>query len=173
MSESNHGSDHNPYAPSSIEIKTRVSAIDPNLEGDMSYKTLRALTKTRPWVFFVSVVCLIMAALLLLSGAYLYFHYGILPQIAGSTEQLPVVMGVALAYAALAVVYLIPGVLLWKYGARIGDFVLMPNMQRLQNAMESQLTFWRALGQMIIVVIGLNVAILILILAVTFSAVSL
>jgi hypothetical protein len=103
----------------------------------------------------------------------LYFHYGILPQIAGSTEQLPVVMGVALAYAALAVVYLIPGVLLWKYGSRIGDFVLTPNIQRLQNAMESQLTFWRALGQMIIVVIGLNVAILILILAVTFSAVSL
>jgi hypothetical protein len=161
MSQFNPPPGNNPYATPSFDLNTSYARTGQRTESGLTDKTVQMLRQTRPWVIFISVMCFLGAALLLLMGCFMFVTLGLVPQ-AGPDPSARVGMGVgmAIAYGVMALMYLIPGVLLWQYGSKLGEFVSAPNIHRLDNALESQRSFWRAIGIMTIVVIVIYVGII-------------
>jgi vacuolar-type H+-ATPase subunit I/STV1 len=130
------------------------------------------LDQTRPWVKFMSIMLFITSAFMIVMSI-LMVTVGLGPRFTppgqgrlGSFGALGFMANLvgAFFYILLAILYVAPGVFLWRYAGAIKLLELSRSPEALEEALENQKSFWRYIG--ILTVTGL-------ILAATLIAVSL
>jgi hypothetical protein len=133
----------------------------------------RHLTKTGPWVRFLSIMMFIGAGFLMLAGISLA-----LVALAGMQSPMsPVTTGslpngaaflLGPIYVIVALLtYIVPGLFLFRYASAIKVLKLNPSSLSLEDAIKQQKTFWRYLG--ILAIILLCVFVLIMMAAMFFA----
>lgn len=145
---------NNPYASSALD----PVAISRG-EG-LSPRVLSALAGTRPWVRFCAIIGFILAGLIFILAAVMLFGGAALFASGGENAiggSLPVIA--ALVYAVMGLLYLFPSIKLWKYGSHIASLMGSQSMSDLEAALESQRSFWKFVGVMVLVAICLYVLI--------------
>jgi hypothetical protein len=163
--------EYNPYnAPAAdLERSTAGKATELSVTQDM----IESLNQTRPWVIFLSVLGFIGAGFLVL-GAFFMLVAGILGSTVGGATgagAMPVAatIGLFFAYLVLAVVYVIPCVQLVKYGMAIGR-IPGEGAAAIEDSLRRQKGFWRTVGIMTLVMIGLYIIAIPVALVVAFAA---
>lgn len=143
----------NPYSS-----PTTVSA-DPTGAGPVTPGVIQALAATKPWVRLCSIIGFIGAGLMILFGGFMLIGGGVM--MAGGGDQgmpfagFPIVM--ALFYIVLALFYLFPSIKLWKYGSHILALMSSNSAADLEAALDSQRSFWKFVGILVLVMIALYV----------------
>jgi len=110
-------------------------------------RTVDMLRQTKPWVRFISVMMFIGSVFMVLGGVGLMIAAG--GGMSGLGGNIGIVMGAV--YIGMAVCYVIPAVFLWNYASRIALFIQMRSTFTLAAALESQKSFWKFVGAMMIV----------------------
>ena len=155
--------ENNPYtAPvgSSHEISTGSGTIVPSA-------AVEQLAATKPWVRFMSVITFVCAGFMLLIGAFMAVaggagmfaaasKGGASPVLAGSMGTI-----IAIIYAVLALVYIFPGLKLWKYASAIGRLIQSGSEEDLVAALNQQRSFWKFVGILVLSMLVLYVVIII------------
>jgi len=122
------------------------------------------LDQTRPWVKFMSIMIFITSAFMIVM-AILMVTVGLRPRFApvgpgrlGSFGAISLFANVAAAfiYILMAILYVVPGVFLWRFAGAIKILDASRSPEALEEALASQKSFWRYVG--ILTVIGLILA---------------
>src|SRR5690349_4457465 len=116
-------------------------------QRDVPEAIIEVMRQTRPWVVFLAIMGFIGTAFMVLGGLAMVGFSGV--------AKLSPAFG--LVYIALAILYLIPSLSLFRYGAGIRRFLEGGGMVGLAQALASQKSFWRLIGIMTLVVIGLYI----------------
>jgi hypothetical protein len=134
-----------------------------------SPRALEMLRQTRPWVLFLSILMFIGIGLYAVMGIfYLIMSIGLASSMSSrSAGGAFAGMGILGAAVMLGVglLYFMPAMFLSRYAARINDVVRMRREADLERALEAQKSFWKFIGVMTLIVIGIYV-VMFLILAV-------
>jgi len=122
------------------------------------------LDQTRPWVKFMSIMIFVTSAFMVVM-AILMVTVGLGPRFAppghgrlGALGAIGFFANVAAAffYILLAILYVTPGVFLWRFAGAIRVLEASRSPEALEEALASQKSFWRYVG--ILTVIGLVLA---------------
>jgi hypothetical protein len=104
-------------------------------------ESARLLDATRPWVRLVGIVLFVTAGILILAGLAVAVAGAGLGQLAS--------VSLGLLYAVMSVLYIVPGLYLVRYAARIREFVSQGQRAvQLESALETQRAFWKFIGVM-------------------------
>ncbi|SKB04122.1 hypothetical protein SAMN02745166_03980 [Prosthecobacter debontii] len=130
------------------------------------------LQRTKPWLRLIGVVMWIAVGLMLLGalGVVAAAAIGAGEMMKGQTGAFGGVplIGVAVLYALMSLIYIYPTVKIWKYGTCIGRLSQSRNPEDLVAALNQQRAFWKFAGILLILMILLYVVVIIG--AVVFSA---
>ena len=110
-----------------------------------------SLAETKPWVRFLSILGFMGTGV----GTFVF----LVGSMVGGGVPGPFEMIIMVPMALLF--YLIPSILLWRYGTRIGEFLRGSDPATFSAALIAQKTFWKYLGILaliIIVLYGLAIA---------------
>jgi divalent metal cation (Fe/Co/Zn/Cd) transporter len=80
---------------------------------------------------------------------------GVIAIIAIASSRHPEEAVFGLIYIVLGLLYLAPGVYLGRYAARISDTINMRREDSLEKAIEAQKSFWKFVGILFLLMIGL------------------
>jgi hypothetical protein len=117
--------------------------------GGVTARGVDLLNQTRPWVMFFAVLMFIASALGVLGGIAMLLM-GVVgaasgPRGAGAgLGAIGLVLG--LIYIAMAAMYFFPGLHLMRFGSRIAQLRASGRVEDLENALESQKSFWKFIG---------------------------
>ncbi len=140
----------NPYMPPGDPAAARPYPTEGRAGvSDVSVDLLR---QTKPWVQLIGVLTLVGAAFMALGGVSMVALSAIAPRGSG-----PATAALGLVYLPLAVVYIYPGIKLWKYGASINRLVASRDAADLEVALGEQKSFWKFCGILAIVLVILYV----------------
>jgi hypothetical protein len=105
------------------------------------------LRETKPWVTLMSVLVFIVAGMMVL-GALAVLAMSVIGGAASESAIGGALVGgiLAIAYGVLALLYIMPGVYLWRYQSAIGQLVADRSTGALERALEHQRSFWRFVG---------------------------
>lgn len=148
----------NPYSVSGIDPHSRVG-------GSVSPGILQALAATKPWVRFCSIIGFILTGLIVLGALGMLVAGGSILA-AGGSEMMSFAGMPAIAsilYLAFAFLYFFPSLKLWKYGTHIASLMSSNSAADLELALDAQRSFWKFVGILLAVFIGLYALILILV----------
>lgn len=147
---------------------THVQTASYSSNAAISQGVLEQLAGTKPWVRFMSVLTFIGAGFMLL-GALIMLVAGGAVAASGKAGGMSggMMSGLAIIYALFSVVYIYPGLKLWKYASHIGQLLISGSMLDLEAALGQQRSFWKFLGIMVIAIFALYI--LIIIAAVAFG----
>jgi hypothetical protein len=146
---------YNPYQAPQTNQGDAGSGFGPNDSAQMAI--LEALKRTRPWVMFLSILGFL--------GAAGMVFFGLFFMVAGSAMN-SLMKGplnaigpfVGFIYIVLGGLYVIPSMLLWRYASSISQFSISGgSMDALAGAVKAQASFWRYVGIMTAVIMGLYV----------------
>lgn len=134
--------------------------------GLVSGAAIQQLAGTKPWVRLLSVISFIGSGFMLLGAGSLVLMGTIGSFVAagnsGSVLPASFGIGIAIAYAVFAVIYLYPGVKLWKYANAIALLMQTQSEVDLVKALDQQRAFWKFLGILVAIVIGLYIIAMVL-----------
>ena len=134
-----HDADFNPYQ-SPDENSLDLGGASP------SHRTVQLLMETKPWVRLIGILGIIGVVLMVLGAL------GLAVAAMGSGQlQL---MAIAAVYVVMAVVYIFPIRYLLQYASRIQDFARDGTTEHLDRALESQKSFWKFVGILMVIVVG-------------------
>jgi len=156
--------DINPFAsPREAPAETPV-ATGSGGEGVISPQMIQALAQTRPWVLFLSILGFIFAGLIALGSLI----WGIMTLVAIAAVG---IVGVAVFLSALvtgaaAALYFFAAYHLNTYATQIAKFLKTKNSADLDRAMVAQKSFWKLVGMVTAIVVGIYVLLFVLMLAV-------
>lgn len=109
-----------------------------------------ALAGTRPWVLFLGILGFIATGLFVLVAVI-----GIVSTMAGGPNGFPAAIGLGVVYLVIAVVYAAASYYLFSYGQRIGDYLNGRDVRQLEEALFAQKSFWKLLGIVVAIYLGL------------------
>lgn len=141
----------NPYS-------SPTSGSTPSLPpGGVTPGVIQALAATKPWVRLCSVIGFIMTGFIVLAALAMFLFGGAMAFGPAADAMpfagFPAILGVI--YLASAFFYFFPSLKLWKYGSHILDLMGSQSVHDLEAALESQRSFWKFVGILILVAIGL------------------
>jgi hypothetical protein len=113
------------------------------------------LRQTKPWVRLMSIVMFVVAGLTLVFGIVI----GIGGMMSSGVRSAGIPAALGFVYIAMGLLYLAPGIYLFRYASRIALLVATRREDALEGALESQKSFWKFAGIITLVVIGLYVLI--------------
>ncbi len=142
----------NPYESPSYDDSSAFA--DDKQSTTVSFQTLEMLRQTRPWVLFLSILGFISAGLMILGGGCMSI-VGLASVVDGPSPMGASSVGLAAMYAVIGLLYLVPSIHLYRYGARIGMLLQFPGQQYLEQALESQKSFWKFVGIMTAIILVL------------------
>jgi hypothetical protein len=123
---------------------------------------LDQLGRTKPWIRFFAVLAFVGAAFLLLGALGMLAMGGagmFAKSSSGSNPMGPMAgamgIGMAVLYGVLSIVYIFPGIKLWKYANRISTLLVTRTNFDLEAALNEQRSFWKFLGILVIAMIAL------------------
>lgn len=141
--------------------------------GAVSAKTIDALTRTKPWVRFCSVVGFVLTGAMILIGIGMTASMSMiqLPQTAGGAAM-AWIKYMGYFYIALSIIYFIPSLKLWKYGSSIRNLIFSQSTDHLEAALQQHRIFWKFVSIMMItgIVLGFIFFVIIFILGVGAAA---
>ncbi len=145
----------NPYSPPAATGPYAVEAypgapIPQGAPAAVTELTVDLLRRTRPWVLFLSVLTFVSAGLMAVLSVITVAAGFLVPS---GPESFPKFIG--LLYLPLALLYVYPGIKLWKYGSAIGRLVASRTPSELEAALAEQKSFWKYLGLTAAVVLAL------------------
>lgn len=125
---------------------------------------LDSLRRTRPWVIFLAILGFIFTAFMIVAGIWMIAAFSIigsmpvqqpLPRFFGPAFGL----GIGAAEIVAAVfMYLLPCIILFRYGSAIGRMAPGNIQLAVEDALTRQKSFWKYLGILMIVLLVLRVA---------------
>ena len=131
----------------------QLSYAAPGMEAIvLTPRAYEMLRQTRPWVAFIGWVLFIIGVLAIAGSV-----------IAGAvvaTQQRGAFALPFIAYFVAGLLYLFPGIYLKRYAARIRDVMNLRASEHLEAALEAQKSFWRLVGILFALVVGLYVLII-------------
>lgn len=162
MTLSDSANDFDPYKAPEATLETKPASRPTDLS--ITENMIAALKRTRPWVFFLSILGFIGAGFMALAGLTMLGMGIVGSSIGNDADGLPIAasIGMSAMYIVMAVVYVIPCVFLIKYAIAIGRIDL-GGAEAIEDALERQKTFWRTLGIMVLVLMGLYVFAMVLV----------
>ena len=139
-----HSMEPEPYKTIDVE---NVQPADVLADIILTNKGMKFLRQTRPWARFMSIIVFIGAGLMLLAGIMM-FLFGASGNFLGANDpalqDLPgrsFVLG--WVYLVLAVLYVAPGVFLFRYASAIKTLESACTAEALEKALKYQKSFWR------------------------------
>ncbi|MFO1481992.1 MAG: DUF5362 family protein [Verrucomicrobiaceae bacterium] len=148
----------NPYATPAANIygagSTGGDAVSPG--------TIAALTATKPWVRFISVMMWIGVAFMLLAavGMGIAFAFGASQAKSGPFGGAEMIV-IAVVYGVMSFFYIYPALKLWGFANRIGSLAASHAVADLDAALHEQRRFWKFLGVLMIVMMCLYIVFII------------
>ena len=133
-----------PLPPYSQTISTEIDS-----------RILDTFKATKPWVRFIAVLGFISIGLMV-CGALIIIGLSIM---ASGIGEMNFIQGVAIGcvYLFIAALYALPSVALWKYGSAIKNLINKGNLESLLRTIDSQRSFWKIVGIIIMVWLVLSV----------------
>lgn len=144
--------------------------------GGITPGVIQALAATKPWVRLCSVIGFIMTGFIVIAALMMFLFGGSMLLGGNGAEGLPfagfpAVIGVI--YLASAFFYFFPSLKLWQYGSSILRLMSSQSPHDLESALDSQRSFWKFVGILILVAIALYlVMIVVMVGTVAFTAMS-
>lgn len=136
----------NPYkAVQAAAFSSEIGGVDPKLD-----RSVNMLRQTKPWVRFMSVIMFIGSGFMILGGLVMMIA---IPTMGGPNPVFGLALG--FVYIAMALIYIMPALFLWRYADRIALFVQDSSTDSLGSALEAQKSFWKFVGILMIVVMVL------------------
>ena len=147
----------NPYQSPQVMGVPSGGGADPSLDRAVSM-----LRQTKPWVRFISVMMFIGSAFMVLGGLFMMAIGA--GGGAGGAGWPGAAFGVGLgvAYIVFALLYIVPAVFLWKYADRIAVFMRERSTGALASALESQKSFWKFVGILMLIMLVIYAGIFVL-----------
>jgi hypothetical protein len=108
------------------------------------------LRGTKPWVRLISVIMFIFSGLIFLGGLAMFF----VPSTPGMRGA-GVGPLVGILYFLMGGLYLFPAYFLHQYASSINDFLQGGGDSAMENALGSQKSFWRFVGILTLIMIGI------------------
>lgn len=149
-----------------MENPYSASLADPSQhsQGQVTPAMIQALQGTKPWVRFCSILGFICTGLIFL-GALSMLAFGTMMSGSMADSGLDMPFGgfsvlISGVYILLGLLYLFPSLKLWKYGSRIVDLMGSQSTEDLEAALDAQRSFWKLVGIMLAIFIGLYVIII-------------
>lgn len=109
---------------------------------------LEALKKTKPWVRFLSIIgflCVVLMIVLGIGVAVAGTFFG--GKQGASGFQGPLLIGMAVFYVLLGILYIFPSLYLFRYAGAIGEALAAPSKSAaVENALRHQKSFWKFAG---------------------------
>ena len=156
IGDSGSQQDINPFAsPQEAAAETAVATRSGG-EDAISPQMIQALAQTRPWVFFLSILGFISAGFVAL-GSLVGAAMSLVMGVAG----IPVLLS-ALVTAAAAALYFFAAYHLYTYATQIARFLRTKDSSDLDRAMIAQKSFWKLVGMVTAIVLGLYVLLFVL-----------
>lgn len=151
----------NPYATQQTDPST-----PPDMHGNTAItpNVIQALAGTKPWVRLCSILGFIGSGLMIIAGALMIlgsaFMGAAMTQTdagaAGGLAGAPLFL-FSIIYLVMGVIYLIPSIKLWKYGSHILSLMHSQSTLDLEAALDAQRSFWKFVGIMVCIMIGLYI----------------
>lgn len=117
-------------------------------------RAMDMLRQTKPWARLIGVMILIAAALMI--GIALI---GLIATSALGGRGGPQAM-VLLIYIPISLLYIMPGLYLNRYASRIGELMRLKRADVLESTLEAQKSFWKFVGIVTLVVIGIYILVI-------------
>jgi hypothetical protein len=139
--------------------------------GSGSVVTVRVqqyLRETKPWVTFMSILVFVGAGFMIVA-ALVMLAIGAAGGAAARSAFGGAMIGgvVAVVYLLFALLYIMPGLFLWRYRNAIGRLGVDGSVGTLENALMHQRSFWRFVG--ILTLVGLGIALLSVVAVIIFG----
>jgi hypothetical protein len=126
--------------------------------NDVSALVISHLVRTRKWVRLCSVLGFIGSGFMLLGGLAMIISgsaMGASSSIKGTPYGTEFFLGIGLAYLVFALLYIYPSLRLWQYASSINQLESSPSSFHLETALDKQRSFWKFVGIMISIILGL------------------
>jgi hypothetical protein len=131
---------------------TNTQASGKTGDATVSQGVIQQLAGTKGWVRLISVVMFVGASLMLLLSVMMAVMGS---TIASATKNSSLSGGfgfiLAVIYAVSAIIYIYPGVKLWKYATCIGSLMTSRTTLDLEAALNEQRAFWKFFGILIVI----------------------
>lgn len=124
---------------------------------------MEMLRQTKPWVRFMGVLLFVITGLIV-AGALVMLFVGVVGAASsprGGAAVMGASVGVALVYLLMGALYFFPALFLNRYASHINTLLSTRREDALEAALAAQKTFWRYVGIVVLVVLGLYVLILV------------
>ncbi|MDB5328446.1 MAG: hypothetical protein JWM57_4015 [Phycisphaerales bacterium] len=123
----------------------------------MTDRAMEMLRQTRPWARLVGVIVIIFAALGALGGVAILLTsiLGFAQGGGGGVAAGGFMVGIGVMYLVIAVLYMMPGIYLWRYASSITQLLHLRREDVLERALEAQKSFWKFIGIVILITFGL------------------
>ncbi len=151
--------EHNPYHPSVNVAGEEPMGRMPSPDKAHTHTMVSHLKETRPWVMFMAILGFIGAGFMGIGGLSMI----VVGAISGSAMKEAGGMGVgmlllmSLIYLLAAFVYVYFSILLLRYASSINNLVDTEKTRYLEEALLRQKTFWKGVGIMTIIGLGLTI----------------
>ncbi|HWE93777.1 MAG TPA: DUF4339 domain-containing protein [Tepidisphaeraceae bacterium] len=139
------------FAPAPVQVQSLAYQTPGGDATPVTPRTIDMLRQTRPWVIFFAVLMFLGAGFLLIGSVIGMFA-------AMQVRSGLVMIGPALNIA-MSLLYIFPAVFLWRYASRIADLSYRKRAGDLESALEAQKSYWKFLGIVTLVVIGLGIVV--------------
>lgn len=123
--------------------------------GPITPLMIEHLRGTKPWVRLMSVILFISVALMVLAAGVMLLMPTPTPMGSGFTVMIAVV------YLGLGLLYLFPAYYLHQYASSIRNLEQGGGDVAIEEALRNQKSFWRFVGIMTLVVIGIYVLVIV------------
>lgn len=149
-----------------MENPYSASIADPSVhsQGQVTPAMIQALQGTKPWVRFCSILGFIFTGLIMMGAVSMIFFGSLMSGSMSETEVGMPFAGFSIlmsaVYILLGLLYLFPSIKLWKFGSRIVDLIGSQSTQDLEAALDAQRSFWKLVGILLAVFIGLYIIII-------------
>ena len=141
-----------PYRPPRAGLSHRPT---PAASAAITRNMIESLVKTRPWVLLIGIVMIVGCVFMVLAGLAM-FALGNIAGLGGEGLGPMAGAGIGAAYLVFAVLYFFPALYLMRYAGaikRIGP----ANPAAMEEALARQASFWRLVGILTALLIGLYV----------------
>jgi hypothetical protein len=141
-----------PYRPPRADLSQRPT---PAASAAITQNMIDSLVRTRPWVLLIGIVMIVGCVFMVFAGLAM-FALGNIAGLGGEGLGPMAGAGIGAAYLVFAVLYFFPALHLLRYAGaikRIGP----ANPAAMEEALACQASFWRLVGILTALLIGLYV----------------
>jgi len=129
-------------------------------------RMIDCLRQTKPWVRFLSILGFIGVVFMLVAGLVMIAVGAVGARFAREFGGGVGAALLGLLYILMAVLYVFPSVFLFRYASAIARMTLGHPAEAMETALAAQKSFWKFVGVLMMVMLGLYAVILVVVIAV-------